>query len=67
MLFLSMFIDHLHPKMPVYKVVAINKKGKVVEVIKVYYSYEYALAKLKNMNRVYYHNIQGDTFAIIAE
>ena len=66
MLLVSTVIVLLCPKMPVYKVVAI-KEGKVIEVIKVYYSYEYAVAKLKRMNQVYYHNAQGDTFAVIAE
>lgn len=52
--------------MVVYKVVAIHR-GKVVENIAVYGSFNRALEKLKHMNKQYYHNLLGDTFAIVAE
>ena len=52
--------------MVVYKVVAINK-GKVVEVIKVFHTFEQALEKLKRMNRLYYHDPLGDSFAIFVD
>ena len=51
--------------MVAYSVVAINK-GKVVEVIKVFRTFEKALAKLKCMNRLYYQ-WYGDSFAIVVE